>query len=54
MRRITMLATAAVVLILTGGAQAAEVEVKLFNKGSDGGVMVFVYPDFEWQFWQMC
>ena len=36
-----MLATAAVVLILTGGAWAAEVEVKLFNKGSDGGMMVF-------------
>jgi plastocyanin len=41
MRRIAMLATAAVVLILTGGAWAAEVEVKLLNKGSDGGMMVF-------------
>ena len=36
-----MLATAAVVLILTGGAWAAEVEVKLLNKGSDGRMMVF-------------
>jgi pseudoazurin len=41
MRTIAMLATAAVVLILTGGAWAAEVEVKLLNKGSDGGMMVF-------------
>jgi pseudoazurin len=38
---IAMLATAAVVLILTGGAWAAEVEVKLLSKGSDGGTMVF-------------
>jgi pseudoazurin len=41
MRTIAMLATAAVVLILTGGAWAAEVEVKLLNKGSDGGMMAF-------------
>ncbi len=35
-----MLAAAAAVLVLAGGAQAAEVEVKLLNKGADG-VMVF-------------
>jgi pseudoazurin len=39
MRKIAMLA-AATVLVLAGGAQAAEVEVKLLNKGADG-VMVF-------------
>jgi pseudoazurin len=41
MRTIAMLATAAVVLILTGSAWAAEVGVKLLSKGSDGGMMVF-------------
>ena len=35
-----MLAAAAA-LVLAGGARAAEVEVKLLNKGSDGSVMVF-------------
>jgi pseudoazurin len=40
MRKIAMLAAAAA-LVLAGGAQAAEVEVKLLNKGSDGTVMVF-------------
>jgi len=39
MRKIVMLAAAAG-LVLAGGAQAAEVEVKLLNKGSEG-VMVF-------------
>ena len=41
MKKIAMLAAAAAVMALTGGARAAEVEVKLLNKGSDGGVMVF-------------
>lgn len=40
MRKIAMLAAAAA-LVLAGGARAAEVEVKLLNKGSDGTVMVF-------------
>jgi pseudoazurin len=39
MRKIAMLAAAAV-LVMAGGARAAEVEVKLLNKGADG-VMVF-------------
>jgi len=39
MKKIAMLAAAAVVLVLAGSARA-EVEVKLLNKGSDG-VMVF-------------
>lgn len=41
MRTLAMMATAAVILILTGGARAAEVEVKLLNKGSDGGMTAF-------------
>ena len=41
MKKIAMLAAAAAVMALTGGARAAEVEVKLLNKGSDGAVMVF-------------
>jgi pseudoazurin len=40
MKKIAMLAAVAAVLVLTGGARAAEVEVKLLNKGADG-VMVF-------------
>ena len=40
MKKIAMLAAAAAVLVLAGGARAAEVEVKLLNKGTDG-VMVF-------------
>jgi pseudoazurin len=40
MMKIAMLAAAAAVLVLAGGARAAEVEVKLLNKGADG-VMVF-------------
>ena len=39
MRKIAMLAAAAV-LVMAGGARAAEVEVKMLNKGADG-VMVF-------------
>lgn len=35
-----MLVGAAAVLVLSGGAQAADVEVKLLNRGADG-VMVF-------------
>jgi pseudoazurin len=42
MRKIVMLAAAAA-LVLAGGARAAEVEVKLLNKGSEG-VMVFEPP----------
>lgn len=38
---ITMLAAVAGALVLTAGAQAAEIEVKLLNKGSEGAVMVF-------------
>jgi len=41
MKKIAMLAAAAAVLVLAGGARAAEVEVKLLNKGGDGAVMVF-------------
>ena len=41
MKKIAMLAAAAAVMALTGSARAAEVEVKLLNKGSDGAVMVF-------------
>ncbi|MGY3617214.1 pseudoazurin [Bradyrhizobium sp. USDA 10063] len=41
MRQIAMLVGAAAALILAGGAGAAEVEIKLLNKGADGGVMVF-------------
>lgn len=41
MRRIMILAAAAMVLIVTGGAWAAEVEVKLLSRGRDGGMMVF-------------
>jgi pseudoazurin len=40
MRQIAMLVGAAAVLVLAGGAQAADVEVKLLNKGAEG-VMVF-------------
>jgi len=40
MKKIAMLAAAAAVLVLAGNARAAEVEVKLLNKGADG-VMVF-------------
>jgi pseudoazurin len=40
MRQIARLVVAAAVLVLAGGAQAAEVEVKLLNRGADG-VMVF-------------
>ena len=40
MKKIAMLVAAAAVLVLAGGARAAEVEVKLLNKGADG-VMVF-------------
>ena len=41
MTKMAMMAAAAVVLILTGSARAAEVEVKLLNKGIDGGTMAF-------------
>ncbi|MDI4231869.1 pseudoazurin [Bradyrhizobium sp. Arg237L] len=40
MRQIAMLVGAAAALILAGSAQAAEVEVKLLNRGAEG-VMVF-------------
>lgn len=41
MRKTAMLAAAAALFVLSGGARAAEVEVKLLNKGTDGGMMVF-------------
>ena len=41
MRKMTMLSAAAATLVMAGTAIAAEVEVKMLNKGSDGGVMVF-------------
>ncbi|QUS41571.1 pseudoazurin [Tardiphaga alba] len=41
MRKAVMLATAAVLLSLAGAAQAAEVEIKMLNKGADGTAMVF-------------
>ncbi|MFB9261618.1 pseudoazurin [Bradyrhizobium erythrophlei] len=42
MKKTAMLAAAVAALILAGGAvRAAEVEVKLLNKGPDGGAMVF-------------
>ena len=41
MKTIAILAAAAAALVLTGGARAAEVEVKLLNKGAEGAVMVF-------------
>ena len=40
MRKMLMIAAAAM-LAMTGLAAAAEVEVKMLNKGSDGGAMVF-------------
>jgi pseudoazurin len=40
MRKILMLATAAVLVTMAGGALAAEVEVKMLNKGAEGA-MVF-------------
>jgi pseudoazurin len=40
MRKMMMLATAAVLMIVAGGAFAAEVEVKMLNKGAEGA-MVF-------------
>jgi pseudoazurin len=41
MKKIAMLAAVAAVLVLTGGARAAEVEIKLLNKGAEGTPMVF-------------
>ena len=40
MRKLMMLATALVLMTMTGGAFAAEVEVKMLNKGAEGA-MVF-------------
>ena len=40
MKKIAMLAAAAAIMVLAGAARAAEVEVKLLNKGAEG-VMVF-------------
>jgi hypothetical protein len=34
MRKMTMLATAAVLMTMAGGAFAAEVEIKMLNKGA--------------------
>jgi len=41
MKKIAMLAAVVAVLVLTGGARAAEVEIKLLNKGTEGTPMVF-------------
>lgn len=41
MRKAVMLATAAVLISFAGAATAAEIEVKMLNKGSDGTPMVF-------------
>jgi pseudoazurin len=40
MRKMMMLATAAVLMTMAGGACAAEIEVKMLNKGAEGA-MVF-------------
>ena len=40
MRKLMMLATAAVLMTMTGGVFAAEIEVKMLNKGNEG-MMVF-------------
>jgi pseudoazurin len=40
MRKILMMATAVVLMTMAGGALAAEVEVKMLNKGAEG-LMVF-------------
>src|SRR6478735_12005592 len=40
MRKILMMATAVVLMAMAGGALAAEVEVKMLNKGAEGA-MVF-------------
>ena len=41
MRKLTILAAVAATLAMAGTAMAAEIEVKMLNKGTDGGVMVF-------------
>ena len=41
MKKIAMVAAATAFLLAGGSARAAEVEVKLLNKGTDGGMMVF-------------
>jgi pseudoazurin len=41
MRKLTMLIAATATLAMTGMAVAAEVEVKMLNKGTAGGAMVF-------------
>jgi pseudoazurin len=41
MRKAAMMAAAAALLILTGSGRAAEVDVKVLSKGTDGGTMAF-------------
>lgn len=41
MRKLTMLVAVAAMLATAGTAMAAEVEVKMLNKGTNGGAMVF-------------
>jgi pseudoazurin len=41
MKRLTTMAVAAAMALTAGMARAAEVEVKMLNKGSDGAMMVF-------------
>jgi pseudoazurin len=41
MRKAGLVATAAILMTLAGAARAADVEIKMLNKGSDGTAMVF-------------
>ncbi|HVX75483.1 MAG TPA: pseudoazurin [Bradyrhizobium sp.] len=41
MKKTAIVAAAAALFVLTGGVRAAEIEVKLLNKGTEGGLMVF-------------
>jgi pseudoazurin len=41
MRKLTMLAAVAATLAMAGTVMAAEIEVKMLNRGTDGAVMVF-------------
>jgi pseudoazurin len=41
MRKVLLLLATAAMLTMTGFAAGAEIEVRMLNKGSDGGMMVF-------------
>jgi pseudoazurin len=45
MRKMLLLATAAVLMTVAGGAFAAEIEVKMLNKGAPGDTVKFVATD---------